>query len=220
MIALQKFQDEFPEIKDEVLWKTVPTALKLSEENKLILVSDNSNISVPFLSENIKNVKLLTSILAQECVKIMIPDCRVATPQEILEIREKLNDTLIPFRLSLQKLSKDLRKALDSNVDIEQIHQEAKFIAESSIEPAVYELRRNIEKSDSKIFNKVFGKVLSWIPFIAKAYAIPTPDNLLGVAKKIGADSNALLDAVDDISFARNQGLSFLLKVEDEIHKL
>ena len=62
---------------------------------------------------------------------------------------------------------------------------------------------------------KVFGKVLSWVPFIAKAYALPTPDNLLAVAKKVGGDSTTLLDAVDEVSYTRSQGLCFLLKAEE-----
>ncbi len=76
-------------------------------------------------------------------------------------------------------------------------------------------MKKRIENANSKCFNKVFGKVLSWIPFIAKAYALPTPDNLLAVAKKVGKDSTTLLDAVDEVSYTRSQGLCFLLKAEE-----
>ncbi len=217
MKALDDFQKEFPEIKDEVLWRIVPSALKLAKEKELILVSDKVDIPVPILSREISSVRNLTSILAEECVRITVPNCREVAPEEILEIRHDLKELLVPFRMSLQKLSKDLRSALDANADIEQIRQEAKFIAESKVEPAVFELKQMIEKNKSKLFNKVFGKVVSWIPFVAKAFAVPTPDNLLSAATKIGADTGALMDAADDVSYTRTQGLCFLLKVAEEL---
>ncbi len=219
IIEFDKFQNEFPEVKTETLWATVPTALSLAKEKELILISDSSDIPVPLLSNKVKNVKLLTSILAEECIKITIPDCSSANPEEIFEIREKLKDALIPFRMSLQKLSGDLRNSLDEDMAIEDVKGEAKFIVESQIQPAVYELQKSIEKSNSKLINKVFGKVLSWIPYVAKAYAMPTPDNLLSVARKMGADSSSVFDAIDDISYTKAQGLSFLLQVEQATTK-
>ncbi|MDK2622450.1 hypothetical protein [Vibrio vulnificus] len=219
IIEFDKFQKEFPEVKNETLWATVPTALNLAKEKDLILVSDTSEIPVPLLSNKVRNVKLLTSILAEECVKITIPDCRSANPEEILEIREKLQDTLVPFRMSLQKLSGDLRNSLEEDMAIEDIKGEAKFIVESQIQPAVYELQKSIEKSNSKLLNNVFGKALSWLPFVAKAYTMPTPENLLAVAKKMGTDSNSVFDALDDLSYTKAQGLSFLLQVEQATTK-
>ncbi|HFI1564134.1 TPA: hypothetical protein ACGPLG_002587 [Yersinia enterocolitica] len=214
IVAFDKFQKEFPEVKTETLWATVPTAMNLAKEKELILVSDNSEISVPLLSNKVRSVKFLTSILAEECVKIAIPDCSSANPEEIFEIREKLKDTLVPFRMSLQKLSGDLRKSLEEDMAIEDIKGEAKFIVESQIQPAVFELQRSIEKSNSKLLNNVFGRILSWLPYVAKAYTMPTPDNLLAVAKKMGADSKSVFDAIDDLSYTKAQGLSFLLQVE------
>jgi len=217
--SLVNFQKEFPTIRDEVLWRIVPTAMKLAKEHDLLLVSDKEDVPVPFLSTEIASVKKLTSILAEECVNILVPSCREVSPEEILEIRQTLNDLLIPFRISLQRLSKDLRDAINSNMNINEIRREAKFIVESQVEPAVFELKKRIETANSKLFNKVFGKILSWIPFVAKAYALPTPDNLLAVAKQIGADSSTILDAIDDLSYSRNQGLCFLLKAEEVLTK-
>ncbi|WP_395744421.1 hypothetical protein [Prosthecobacter sp.] len=217
--AFREFQAAFPEIKDEMTWRIVPTAMGLAEKNDLILVSDDPDLPAPILSKNIPSVKMLTSILAEECVKVYVPRCHEADSSDILELRESLSEVLLPFRLSLQKLSADLRKALEAGADSKQIHQEAKFIAESHIEPAVFELKQSIEKSKSNFLNKVFGKVLSWIPFVTKAYAMPTPDNILGIAKKIGADSGALLDAADNVNLTQKQGLCFLLKVEEAMQK-
>jgi hypothetical protein len=213
--ALTEFQAKYPSVRDEALWRIVPTAMKLAKDEDLVLVSDRMDIPVPILSSRIASVRALTSILAEECISLLVPSCREVSAEDILEVREALSDLLIPFRMSLQGLSKDLRDAIDSEEGAEDVRKEAKFIVESKVEPALFQLRQKIEKANSKLFNKAFGKVLSWIPFVAKAYAFPTPDNLLAVAKKVGGDSDGLLDAVDDASFTRNKGLCFLLKAEE-----
>jgi hypothetical protein len=213
--ALTEFQAKYPSIRDEALWRIVPTAMKLAKDEDLVLVSDRVDIPVPVLSSKIASVRALTSILAEECISLLVPSCREVSAEDIIEVREALSDLLVPFRMSLQGLSKDLRDAIDSEEGAGNVSKEAKFIVEGKVEPALFELRQKIEKANSKLFNKVFGKVLSWIPFIAKAYTLPSPGNLLAVAKKVGGDSGALLDAVDDASFTRIHGLCFLLKAEE-----
>ena len=219
MSALAKFKSEFSSVRDEALQRIVPTASQIAKDKELILVSDNSDIPVPVLSADIKSVKQLTSILAEECVNIHLPRCNQVSPEEILEMRESLKDLLVPFRMSLQKLSKDLRTAIEADADMNDIHREARFIAESQVEPAVFELKKKIEQANSKTFNKVFGKVFGWVPLIAKAYASPSPDNLFQLAKRIGSDSGALLDGVDDFTYTRTQSLCFLLKVDEKMKK-
>ena len=200
MGALADFQTNSPSIRDEALRRILPTAMKAAKEKDLVLVSDKSDIPVPVLSTEIKSVKNLTSILAEECIKIHIPSCLKASPEEILEMRQALKDLLIPFRMSLQRLSKNLRVAIEAEADIDGIRQEAKFIAESQIEPAVFELKKKIETANSKLFNRIFGKLVSWIPLLVKAYALPTPDNLLQAAKRVAVDSGTLMQGVDDFS--------------------
>lgn len=219
MSALDDFRRKNPSVQDAVLQRTVPTAAKLAEDNGFILVGDKSNTPFPVLSQEIESVRKLTAVLAEECVKLYVPKCHEASPDAILEIRESLKDLLVPFRMSLQGLSTSLRAAIDSETNMADIRKEAKFIVESQIEPAVYELKTKIEKANSKLFNRVFGKVLSWIPYVAKAYALPTPDNILAVAKRVGADSSSLLDGIDELSYTRNQGFCFLLKLEDAFKK-
>ncbi len=42
--AVAAFQANFPSIRDEALWRIVPTATKIAKERDLILISDNSDI--------------------------------------------------------------------------------------------------------------------------------------------------------------------------------
>ena len=220
MGAIADFQKNYPSIQDEGLWRIVPTATKIAKERNFILVSDNSDIPVPVLSKEIKSVKNLTRILAEECVKIYVPSCLEVSSEAILEIREKLGDLLIPFRMSLQRLSKDLRAAIEAGADTDKIRQEAQFIAQSQIEPAVFELKKKIENDNSKLFYRVFGKLVGWIPLVAKAFALPTPDNVFQVAKKVASDSGTLVEGLNDLSLSRDEGLCFLLRMNDELKKL
>lgn len=215
--ALAEFQAKFPALQDEALWRIVPTATKLAKDQDLILVSDSVDISVPILSSEIASVRELTRVLAEECINILVPSCCEASAEDILEIRDTLSELLVPFRMSLQRLSKNLRDALDSDETMENVRKEAKFIVESEVEPTVFELRKKIENANSKLRIKVFGKVLSWIPYIAKVYTLPTPGDLLAMGKKIGGDSRTILDAVDDVSHTQNQGFCFLLKAEEAL---
>ena len=219
MGALADFQTNYPSIQDEALWRIVPTATKVAKERDLILVSDNSDIPVPVLSNEIKSVRNLTCILAEECIKIHVPSCLEVSPEAILEMRQALGDLLVPFRMSLQRLSKDLRAAIEAESDMDDIRQEAKFIAESQVEPVVFELRKKIENDNSKLFNRVFGKLVSWVPLVAKAFALPTPDNVFQAVKQVAADSGTLIEGLDDLSLSRDHGLCFLLRVNDELAK-
>ena len=122
--------------------------------------------------------------------------------------------------MSLQRLSKDLRSAIEAGAGIDKICEEAKFIAESQVEPAVFELKTKIENDNSKLFNRVFGKLISWVPFVAKAFSFPTPDNVFQMAKQVATDSGKLIEGLDDIALSRDEGLCFLLQVNDELEKL
>ncbi len=220
MGTIADFQKNYPSIQDEALWRIVPTATNIARERDFILVSDNSDIPVPVLSKEIKSVRNLTRILAEECIKIYVPSCLDVSPEEILEIRQALGDLLIPFRMSLQRLSKNLRATIEAGSDTDNIRQEAKFIAESQVEPAVFELKKKIENDNSKLFNRAFGKLVSWVPLVAKAFALPTPDNVFQVAKKVATDSGTLIEGLNDLSLSRDEGLCFLLRIDDEIKKL
>ena len=219
MGAIADFQKNYPSIQDEAIYRIVPTATKIARERDLILVSDNSDIPVPVLSNEIKSVRNLTRILAEECIKIYVPSCIEVPPEAILEIRQELGELLIPFRISLQRLSKDLRAAIEAGADTDCIRQEAKFIAESQVEPAVFELKKKIENDNSKLFDRFFGKIVSWVPLVAKAFALPTPDNVFQAAKKVASDSGSLIEGLTDLSLSRDEGLCFLLQVNDKLKK-
>lgn len=215
----KKFIDKFPEIKDDFILRSAPTAMKLSEENDWILLSDDPNHPVPFLSDKMKTVRNLTSILAEECIRISLPQSISLSAEDILIAREKLKDELIPFRMTMQKMSSILKSAIKDSEDIEKIKAEAKFIAESQVEPTIYELKRKIEVEKSKLWVRIFGTVVKWIPLIAKGYLTPTPDNLFKVMDRVYGDVGNLGEGINNINIAREPGITFFLKLDEIIKK-
>lgn len=211
--AFDEFTKKFPDIKDNFVLRSSPTAMKLADDNDWILIGDNPEFPVPYLSENI-SVRFLTSILAEECIKINLPQTISLNANDILLAREKLKDQLIPFRMAMQKLSSSLKVAIKDEQNINKIKAEAKFIAESQVEPAIYELKRKIEIEKDKLWINVFGKVVSWIPFIAKGFANPTPDNIYKTMEKVYGDVGAIAQGIQAIDIAREPGICFLLKLD------
>jgi len=214
IIATRKFNEEYPNIQSDIVFKATSSSLKLAKDNDWILIGDDPDIPIPVFSKKEQTVKQLTSILAEECINIAIPQCVSMTPDEILEARDKLKDQLIPFRMTMQKLSSRLKQSVQDNVAYDDIKSEAQFIAESEVEPAIFELKRRIEKEKNKFWIKVFGKTMSWIPFIAKSFLTPTPENIYKSIEKIYGDVGDIVEGGNNISLVKETGISFLLSTQ------
>lgn len=215
MRLITEFEEKFPHIKDEIVLRTAPTALKLSQTNNYILLSDSSTLPIPAFSREDINVANLTSILAEECIIIALPTCIDMEPEELLEAREKLNDQLVPFRMTMQKLSSHLKKSVENMDDIKEIKSEAKFIAESEVEPALYELQRRIDIEKDKFWIRIFGKIFNWIPLVANSFMAPSPDNIYKTFSKVYGDAGDIIDGAHKVNIAREPGISFLLKIKE-----
>jgi hypothetical protein len=209
------FEKHFPGLKDEALWRIVPTAMKLARERDLILVSDDPSVPVPVLSSEVRSVRNLTSILAEECVSLHVPICADVPPEAILEVKAELADLLAPFRMGLQRLSADLRSGIHADSSMDDVRREARFIVESRVEPALFELKRKIERHRSKLFNKAFGAVVRWAPLVGKLFATPTPTDLLALVSRVAGDTGALFEGADQLAYAKGEGLCFLLRLDE-----
>ncbi len=216
---INDFIKKHPEVKDEFVLRSSPTALKLAEDNEWVLLSDNPDLPVPYLSDKVKTVKYLTTILAEECINISIPQSTSLNAEDILAAREKLKEQLIPFRMAMQKLSSTLKSAIKESQDINTIKSEAKFIAESQVEPAIYELKRKIEIEKNKLWITVFGKVVSWIPIVAKAFVAPTPDDVFRAMGKVYGDVGDIAKGANNIDIAKEPGICYLLKLDEIMTK-
>jgi hypothetical protein len=174
---------------------------------------------VPELSRVSSSVRQLTAILADECIRIVLPQCEAIRPSELLEVREALSDQLVPFRMSMQRLTKELRAALSTDAELPDVWREARFVAESEVQPAVHELARRVKQEKDRLLSRVFGKVVSWIPFFAKAYAMPSPASVYRAMEKAYDEVGSLLQDTAVPGIARDPGLNFLLGVEEQLGK-
>jgi hypothetical protein len=207
---IKEFFDLIRDPSEEWLAKVSSTAYVYSKKYDWQLISDDEAFPIPTFSRRNLQVKQLTSVLAEKCFEVAVPQCRAVEAEELLELRRKLSEVLIPYRMALQRLSAKLRSGLEEQVSIADIKKEAKFLAESEIEPAVYELRQRIEKNLNGIILKVFGKIVGWIPIVATAFLAPTPDRIYEALKKAYADVGDLAGIGYD-QLRRDPSLSFLI---------
>jgi hypothetical protein len=214
MQSITRFRNLHPEIEDEFVLRVAPTALYLAKQNDWVLIGDDPSMPVPIFSERLNSVRELTSILAEECIRLVLPKCNEIYAEDIMEAREKLKDLMLPFRMSMQKLSSILKSEIRERTDFDAIRSEAKFIAESTVEPALVEIKRKIETEKDKLWIKIFGKVVGWIPFVAKAFASPSPDQIYNTLVKIYGDAGEIAEGVTGVALAKEPGLSFLLGIE------
>lgn len=210
--------DEFtknnPELKDDYHIRISSTAYDLATKNDWVLIGDQSEIQLPFMSFDERNIKLLTTMLAEECLRIVLPKCLSLNSEDILLAREKLKDELIPFRITLQKMSAILRDGIKNCKNINELKLEAKFVVENQVEPALNDIIRRIEIEKDKLWIKIFGKVIGWIPFVAKGFLTPNPESIFKAMEKVYGDVGSLASGINEFDIAKEPGLSFLLKTD------
>lgn len=192
---------------------TKATALLEAEKNNYNLIFEKKNEINKFWGR-VSLANDLSSILAFNALNLVVPLIKINSPEDIVEIREKLKEQLIPFRMSMRKLSKELKAVSKDCHDAKILHEEAKFIIETQVEPAMEELKRRIKMEDNKFFTRLFGKVISWVPFIANIYLTPTPEKFFNLIKKVGSDTGDLFNEINNDPLILEPGIGYLLGVE------
>ena len=218
-IARAEFSQRYPEVSDEMALRVVPTALHVAKKQRLILVSDDPGMDVPRYSRSDATVRQLTGVLADEAVRIALPRCAELSPEAILEARERLRDELIPFRMYMQRLTAELRSQLSEDMALADVWKEARFLVESTVEPALHDLLAKVAQSEDRFLKKVFGTVVSWIPAVAKAFVTPSPESIYTAMNKAYEDVEELATAERDMVYARERGLSFLLDINKVLQR-
>lgn len=89
--------------------------------------------------------KLLSTILAVECVRLALPSVKPLTSaEEVHELRERTRDDVKPFRQAMLKFTKDVNSAISSESNMEEVVKAAQFVAKTQVEPAMEELRNRL----------------------------------------------------------------------------
>jgi len=141
-----------------------------------------------------KNDKILAdffaSIIATQAIEISLPDLEAIGTESILWAKEKLSEQLLPFRMSMYRLSKELRSLLKNDATQKQILNEARFLVKTLIMPRVIDLRQRLVLEKRKFTRNVVIKALDTFKLIVRYVVSPDPIQL---AKLSGDMATGLL---------------------------
>lgn len=212
---LIKQYKELSKSYDDYFFRWIFHALLLAIDLELIPVAD-CRLPISLKTAEQPSSENISAILAEECLRLALPRCTGAKPEDILDVRHKLADELYAFRMAMKKLCFILRTELVSpKTSSREIRREAKFLAETVVEPELFELRRKIELEKGKLWRRVFGRALGWIPLIGQALTCPSISLIADGFKKASKDIEDLTLSATDLSSARRTTVAFLLDVEE-----
>jgi hypothetical protein len=181
----------------------------LAEQRGWIPVGDEPDMPTPLPPAAHFSSTDLPFPNAEECFRLSLPVCRSVLPQDILEVRDNLQDELLGFRKAMQRLSSVVLTPMDS-FSLSDLSQEAESVAENAVKPALKDLRLKIEQAEGTPWKRAFGRELALVPLIGFAFAAPTPEFLGTFLEKDSED----VDVPVSVEQAMRPGFSLLLKMD------
>jgi len=147
-------------------------ALIYSGEKGIPLLNANPGMPVPSLTgESAKNnAKLLSSLMAIQCINLVFPEMGALQPAEICAVRNDLSTEIKDFRIGLLRLSKELNNAIESTATEKEIIEAAKFIAQTDVLPTLIELQNALSKPKQDWMTRTW-ELSKKVPALAGAYA-------------------------------------------------
>jgi len=199
-------------------WIAYPAnSIIFSQKYNIPLVNDHPELPMPFVSTNAKsNAQALSTYLALEAIKIVFPHLGALSPEEIVRVRESLKDDLIPFRMKMLALSKQLNEAISSHSSIQEIQKEAKFIVDTTIRPEIENVKRAINDASKSWCTRLINLAANGIELLGNFATI----NPLMVFAKVFARIGQELTEIRDEQKNKNSlligsGLSYLIKLSN-----
>lgn len=195
-------------------------ALQKCQQQSIVPVTDNINFQIPafILKENniLRNAKFQAASIAISSIEMVLPSIDKVDDEDILRLRDELSDELIPFRRSMLKLAPLIRQYTDEDASIKEMYNEANYIAETSIIPALEILREKIEREEGVFWRKLLLKsgailpkfMLNWTQKSILSAAIDSVGDFSDLALS-SIDRQALIDSIKC-----EGGLGFLLSLE------
>lgn len=196
-------------------------ALNTCARTGAVPVTDRADWLVPAALSNKIDIrqfaKLHAASLAMQSLDIVLPMNANITGEEILEVRYRLREQLIPFRRAMLSLSPFVRQCIDGNSSMEQLQKEAKYIVETSIAPTISSLRDRLSKENGRFWKRLILKsgmlvpriILNWVTKDTLSAAISSLENAQEVALDF-IDRKTLLS-----SLKTHGGLGYLLSLGD-----
>ncbi|MDI1338791.1 hypothetical protein [Polaromonas sp.] len=165
-------------------------AMIYAAKHGLPLIND-SDLPVPALGgQSAKNnERLLSTVLALECVALALPTVPSLGPKQIVEIRSELKGSLQPFRTGLLRLAGRLNDCITQNATIEDITEQARFLVATEIQPALLDLSEGLNRSTKSMVTRTF-EVVQHLPTLAASFA--AMDWSMAIAQALAAAGGIL----------------------------
>lgn len=157
--------------------------------------------------------KLLSTILAVECVRLALPSVKpLETAEQVQELRERTRDSVQPFRQAMVKFTKDMNAAIGSESSMDEVVAAAQFVVKTEVEPALDELRRKLADPSRSWTQRLLDLVGPATALITSTAPLPARIALLlaGLIGPLRAEAQAQRAKAE----VRRSGLSFLLRLQ------
>jgi hypothetical protein len=193
-----------------------PNALLYAARTGMVLINDNA--ALPFLSggDVRSNARVLSTAMALESVRLVLPNVRALQFEELAEFREQTRSIVVPFRIAMLKLSRKLNDAIVSDATLDDVQKEAAFLAQTTVLPSLEELRAELMVPTRPWYRRIVDFAKD-VPELVGNYAtVPAP---LATARVLAAIGGILADVRNDQ--LERQGIvkrgpyHYLLKVEE-----
>jgi hypothetical protein len=120
-------------------------AMHASGQTGIPLLNDTPSLPIPGLDGNVPvdDAKILATIIAIECTKLVLPQLPILRPEDLMEFRADNIETLRGFRRSMLRYAADLNKRI-GGIKPEELEHKTKFFVQTEIVPVLDELQAAI----------------------------------------------------------------------------
>lgn len=186
-------------------------ALIYSAEHGIPILNAKPYMPIPAVTgDKIKNdATLLSTIMAMHCVSLVLPEIGELLPSQIRDLRNELASERAAFRVGLLQLAKEMNAAIESSSDEREIMRAAEFVAQTTVIPALDELRTALTRPRDGLLTRTWD-LTKKVPGLVTAYATVDPSNATA----------AVLAALGDWFMASRRerprsNMYYLLKLEE-----
>lgn len=192
-----------------------------SSNNNLPLVSDSTMMPLPSHIPHKANAELLAAHLSLAALALILPRIKPLSAPEIMEVREKMRDDIQSLNTTLLSYAGKLRDRMGEDSSLEDLQQEAEFIAKTEVYPQVEYLRRTIETPGRIVKRNALDFTLENPELITSMMLQPQNlDVWLKVLKATGKQVKTVVDEIrDGAERERASGLGLLLKLPKKYRK-
>ncbi len=167
-------------------------ALLYSGKRGIPLLNTNPAFPVPSLmGEDAKNnARLLSAIMAIQCVAVALPQMGALQPEQISQARSELAPHIDAFKAGILRLARELNSAIAADDEKEDIIASARFLAETHVLPALLELKNELEKPKQDFLTRSWD-LTKKMPKLITQYATGSPELVPSLLEALGDWLNA-----------------------------